>query len=134
MNLWNFEQLHETPSQTGGPYVHIGLLPKQANIDVFENNFGNRLITDETQGQRIRLEGQVFDALDIPLVSFPAAPICGSEKWMRIFPAGDVQEPILIVVFGISRRSNQGECQVARARRRRLILHWSFSPVALTSV
>ncbi len=67
MNLRNFEQLHETPSQTGGPYVHIGLLPKQANIDVFEHNFGNSLIRDETQGQRIRLEGQVFDGLDIPV-------------------------------------------------------------------
>jgi len=67
MNLWNFEELHETPSQTGGPYVHIGLLPKQANIDVFEHNFGNSLITNETQGQRIRLEGRVFDGLDIPV-------------------------------------------------------------------
>lgn len=38
MNGWNFQELKETPSQTGGPYVHIGLLPKQANIEVFEHN------------------------------------------------------------------------------------------------
>ncbi|MGH8811188.1 MAG: protocatechuate 3,4-dioxygenase subunit alpha [Advenella sp.] len=67
MNNWNFQQLHETPSQTGGPYVHIGLLPKQADIDVFEHNFDNQLVTDKTEGQRIRLEGQVFDGLGIPL-------------------------------------------------------------------
>ncbi|MBX6318183.1 protocatechuate 3,4-dioxygenase subunit alpha [Pigmentiphaga sp.] len=51
----------ETASQTGGPYVHIGLAPKQAGFDIFENNFGNVLVQPETKGERIRLEGQVFD-------------------------------------------------------------------------
>ena len=67
MNHWNFQELHETPSQTGGPYVHIGLLPKQANIEVFENNFNNQLVQEKTLGERIRLEGQVFDGLGLPL-------------------------------------------------------------------
>jgi protocatechuate 3,4-dioxygenase alpha subunit len=51
----------ETPSQTGGPYVHIGLAPAQAGFDIFENNFGNVLTTPETKGERIRLEGRVID-------------------------------------------------------------------------
>ena len=67
MNHWNFQELHETPSQTGGPYVHIGLLPQQANIEVFENNFNNQLVQEKTFGERIRLEGQVFDGLGLPL-------------------------------------------------------------------
>ena len=67
MNAWNFQELKETPSQTGGPYVHIGLLPQQANIEVFEHNFDNQLVNEQTQGQRIRLEGQVFDGLGLPL-------------------------------------------------------------------
>ncbi|OEY95252.1 protocatechuate 3,4-dioxygenase subunit alpha [Acinetobacter proteolyticus] len=67
MNAWNFQKLKETPSQTGGPYVHIGLLPQQANIEVFEHNFDNQLVNEQTQGQRIRLEGQVFDGLGLPL-------------------------------------------------------------------
>ncbi|ENV72344.1 protocatechuate 3,4-dioxygenase alpha chain [Acinetobacter johnsonii ANC 3681] len=67
MNHWNFQELHETPSQTGGPYVHIGLLPQQANIKVFENNFNNQLVKENTLGERIRLEGQVFDGLGLPL-------------------------------------------------------------------
>ncbi len=67
MNAWNFQELKETPSQTGGPYVHIGLLPKQANIEVFDNNFHNNLVQEQTQGERIRLEGQVFDGLGLPL-------------------------------------------------------------------
>ncbi|MFU8924976.1 protocatechuate 3,4-dioxygenase subunit alpha [Acinetobacter puyangensis] len=67
MNAWNFQELKETASQTGGPYVHIGLLPKQANIEVFDNNFNNQLVQEQTQGKRIRLEGQVFDGLGLPL-------------------------------------------------------------------
>ena len=51
----------ETPSQTGGPYVHIGLAPAQAGFDIFENNFGNVLTTPETKGEHIRLEGRVLD-------------------------------------------------------------------------
>ena len=49
MNNWNFQELKETPSQTGGPYVHIGLLPQQAGIEVFENNFNNQLVQDQTK-------------------------------------------------------------------------------------
>lgn len=51
----------ETPSQTGGPYVHIGLAPHQAGFDVFENNFGNDLVSGDPLGERITIEGRVFD-------------------------------------------------------------------------
>ncbi|EZQ01387.1 protocatechuate 3,4-dioxygenase subunit alpha [Acinetobacter sp. Ver3] len=67
MNGWKFEELHETPSQTGGPYVHIGLMPNQAGIEVFEHSFNNQMVQDGTQGERIRLEGRVFDGLGLPL-------------------------------------------------------------------
>jgi protocatechuate 3,4-dioxygenase alpha subunit len=53
--------LPETPSQTAGPYVHIGLIPKQAGFDIFDNNLGETLVTDATQGTRIRVEGRIFD-------------------------------------------------------------------------
>lgn len=53
--------LAETASQTAGPYVHIGLLPRQAGFDIFDTNFSNVLATPETQGERIRIEGRVFD-------------------------------------------------------------------------
>lgn len=53
--------LNETASQTGGPYVHIGLAPKQAGFDLFENNFGNVLVTGQTSGERIDVEGRVYD-------------------------------------------------------------------------
>ena len=53
----------ETASQTAGPYVHIGLAPQAAGFDIFENNFGNVLVTGSTRGQRIRIEGRVFDGI-----------------------------------------------------------------------
>ena len=53
----------ETASQTAGPYVHIGLAPEVAGFDIFENNFGHVLANELTKGQRIRIEGRVFDGI-----------------------------------------------------------------------
>ena len=53
----------ETASQTAGPYVHIGLAPKAAGFDIFANNFGNVLVDKQTKGERIRVEGRVFDGI-----------------------------------------------------------------------
>lgn len=61
------EYLKETASQTAGPYVHIGLAPKQAGFDIFENNFGNVLAGPRTKGERIRVEGRVIDGSGTPL-------------------------------------------------------------------
>ena len=41
----------ETPSQTVGPFYAIGLTRKPMN----------HMVTEATQGQRIRIEGQVYD-------------------------------------------------------------------------
>src|SRR4051812_17352146 len=53
--------LPETPAQTAGPYVHIGLIPRQAGFDIFENNLGDTMVGPETRGERIRIEGRIFD-------------------------------------------------------------------------
>ena len=58
--------LRETPSQTAGPYVHIGLIPHQAGFDIFERPFSNVLVGPATPGQRIVIEGRVFDGLGAP--------------------------------------------------------------------
>ena len=60
-------RLTETASQTGGPYVHIGLAPRQAGFEIFEREFGNVLVDDRTQGERITLEGRVFDGSGTPV-------------------------------------------------------------------
>lgn len=59
--------LKETASQTAGPYVHIGLIPQMAGFDIFEKNFGPVLAGPNTQGERITLEGRVFDGTGTPL-------------------------------------------------------------------
>jgi protocatechuate 3,4-dioxygenase alpha subunit len=59
--------LKETASQTAGPYVHIGLIPAMAGFDIFDKNFSNVLVTPNTQGERIMLEGKVIDGSGTPL-------------------------------------------------------------------
>lgn len=53
--------LPETSSQTAGPYVHIGLIPREAGFDIFETALGATLLTPETEGVRIRIEGRILD-------------------------------------------------------------------------
>ena len=55
--------MRETASQTAGPFVHIGLASQAAGLTVFENNFGSVLTNPHTQGERIRIEGRVFDGI-----------------------------------------------------------------------
>lgn len=48
-----------TPSQTVGPYFKYGLTPNGEYV--WNNAFGNNLVTPDVSGERIRIEGQVFD-------------------------------------------------------------------------
>jgi protocatechuate 3,4-dioxygenase alpha subunit len=64
--MTRLEYLPETPSQTAGPYVHIGLIPHQAGFDIFENPFGSAMVGRDTPGERIRIEGRVLDGLGAP--------------------------------------------------------------------
>lgn len=67
MSQTTLTYFRETASQTGGPYVHIGLAPQQAGFEIFENNFGNVLVTPQTRGERIVVEGSVYDGTGSPL-------------------------------------------------------------------
>ncbi|GJE59585.1 protocatechuate 3,4-dioxygenase subunit alpha [Methylobacterium trifolii] len=61
------ETFRETPSQTAGPYVHIGLIPQQAGFDIFETNFSNVVAGPDATGEPIRVEGRVFDGAGEPV-------------------------------------------------------------------
>ena len=67
MTVHNITRLPETASQTGGPYVHIGLAPAQAGFEIFETNFGNQLAKPDTRGERIVVEGIVYDGSGTPV-------------------------------------------------------------------
>ncbi|MDP2732610.1 MAG: protocatechuate 3,4-dioxygenase subunit alpha [Hoeflea sp.] len=58
----------ESPSQTAGPYVHIGLTPNFCGIPgVYDKDLGTAMVTDKTKGERITLEGRVIDGGGNPL-------------------------------------------------------------------
>ena len=59
--------LRETPSQTAGPYVHIGLAPSAAGFTGFDRELGADIAGPKAKGQRIRIEGCVFDGTGAPV-------------------------------------------------------------------
>ncbi|MGV8855779.1 MAG: protocatechuate 3,4-dioxygenase subunit alpha [Devosia sp.] len=61
-------QLKETPSQTAGPYVHIGLTPNFVDIGgVYAQDPGTLLLADDTPGTRIVVGGRVLDGSGAPV-------------------------------------------------------------------
>ena len=59
-------RLKETASQTGGPYVHIGLAPQQAGFEIFEQTFASTLVAPGESGH-IAIEGVVYDGSGTPV-------------------------------------------------------------------
>jgi protocatechuate 3,4-dioxygenase alpha subunit len=59
--------LKETASQTAGPYVHIGLAPGAAGFKIFEQELGTDIAGPNAEGERIRVEGTVFDGAGAPV-------------------------------------------------------------------
>ena len=53
--------LRETASQTAGPYVHIGMAPGAAGFKIFEQELGTDIAGPNAAGERIRVEGIVWD-------------------------------------------------------------------------
>lgn len=59
--------LPESPSQTAGPYVHIGLALDVAGLPEREHEIGPVMATDDADGQPIELAGRVLDGLGEPV-------------------------------------------------------------------
>jgi protocatechuate 3,4-dioxygenase alpha subunit len=59
--------LKELPSQTAGPYVHIGLAPGAAGFDIYRNELGRDIAGPNATGERIRIEGIVRDGTGAPV-------------------------------------------------------------------
>jgi protocatechuate 3,4-dioxygenase alpha subunit len=62
-----------TPSQTVGPFFAYGLTP--TGRYEWNDAFTNNLVTSDATGERIRIEGQVFDGDGKPV------PDCMLETW-----------------------------------------------------
>lgn len=61
------EYLKETPSQTAGPYVHIGLAPGAAGFEIYDQELGWDIAGPNAKGTRIRVEGVVTDGTGSPV-------------------------------------------------------------------
>lgn len=64
----SLDRLKESPSQTAGPYVHIGLTPNFCGIGgVYGEDHGAAMVNDRTGGERIALRIRVIDGSGTPL-------------------------------------------------------------------
>jgi protocatechuate 3,4-dioxygenase alpha subunit len=60
--------LKESPSQTAGPYVHIGTTPNWVEITgVWNEDLGLVLVGPEAKGERIVIKGHVYDGAGDPV-------------------------------------------------------------------
>lgn len=59
--------LPETPSQTAGPYVHIGLALGVAGLPQRDREIDNVMAGAQTAGQRIHIQGVVLDGNGVPV-------------------------------------------------------------------
>lgn len=60
--------LKESPSQTAGPYVHIGMTPNWLGIrGVYAEDLGATMLTPGTEGERIAVTGTIHDGAGAPV-------------------------------------------------------------------
>ncbi len=66
--MQSLNQLKESPSQTAGPYVHIGCVPNFCEIrGVYPHDLGETMVNADTRGERITIRGVVWDGTGTPL-------------------------------------------------------------------
>lgn len=58
----SLDKHRETPSQTAGPYVHIGCIPTFAGLGaIYPEDLGLRAIEDGADGEIITITGSIYD-------------------------------------------------------------------------
>ena len=66
--MQSLNRLKESPSQTAGPYVHIGCVPNFCDIKgVYPEDLGSSMVNEHTRGERISISGIVYDGTGTPL-------------------------------------------------------------------
>ncbi|MBF9059855.1 protocatechuate 3,4-dioxygenase subunit alpha [Rhodobacterales bacterium HKCCSP123] len=62
------DTLHETASQTAGPYVHIGCIPSFAGLPgIYPEDLGRSPFSDGAEGEVVTITGAVLDGMGAPL-------------------------------------------------------------------
>ena len=88
------DYLKETPSQTAGPYVHIGLAPGAAGFQIYDQELGQDIAGPNAAGERIRVEGLVIDGTGSPVkdVMLEAWQANAAGVYAHPEHAGEVEE------------------------------------------
>lgn len=88
------DYLKETPSQTAGPYVHIGLAPGAAGFDIYRQELGWDIAGPNAKGERIRVEGVVIDGMGSPIKDVMLETWQANSEGIYAHPehAGDVED------------------------------------------
>ena len=88
------DYLKETPSQTAGPFVHIGLAPGAAGFDIYDQELGGDIAGPNAAGERIRVEGLVIDGIGSPVkdVLLEAWQANAAGVYAHPENAGDVED------------------------------------------
>ena len=101
------DYLKESPSQTAGPYVHIGLAPGAAGFDIYRAELGHDITGPNAEGARITVTGTVRDGTGAPIKDvlievwqanaagiYPGAGTVedGFRGWGRVVPDFDTGE------------------------------------------
>ncbi|WP_297843913.1 protocatechuate 3,4-dioxygenase subunit alpha [uncultured Roseibium sp.] len=88
------DYLKETPSQTAGPYVHIGLAPGAAGFDIYRQELGWDIAGPNAKGERIRVEGVVIDGMGSPIKDVMLETWQANGEGIYAHPehAGDVED------------------------------------------
>ena len=64
----SLDRLKESPSQTAGPYAHIGLTPNFSGISgVYDSDLGTAMVNEKTRGERIAVKIRMIDGSGTPL-------------------------------------------------------------------
>ena len=81
------EYLKESPSQTAGPYVHIGTMPAHAGLNLRTQEKLNVLTGPSVEGERIRIEGMIYDGARALVRELPGriAPTRAAEHRVALF-------------------------------------------------
>jgi protocatechuate 3,4-dioxygenase alpha subunit len=61
------DYLQESPSQTAGPYVHIGCMPNFSGIEIYGGDLGTSMKTGPVKGEEIRICGVIYDGVGTPV-------------------------------------------------------------------
>ena len=106
-------RLKESPSQTAGPYVHIGLTPNFCGISgVYDHDLGDAMVNAKTGGERVTVCMRVLDGTGTPLRDALIEVWQADAAGLHTSPAetrGDADPNF----FGWSRRATDmetGEC------------------------